>query len=141
MDNKKLLFSVTMKDLEMQTFTVRGAGGGGKDTSNSGVRLTHRASGAVGEGRECRSNTLNRRAAFEKLVASKRFQDWLKVETARLTGRQEIKTTAGTCDKGPKIRTYHYPRHEVTDHRTNKTYQLEPVLDGKLDPVIADLLR
>lgn len=36
---KELLFSVTMKDLEMQTFSVGGHGGGGKDTSNSGVRL------------------------------------------------------------------------------------------------------
>lgn len=46
---KKLLFSVGMKDLEMQTFSVGGPGGGGKDTSNSGVRLIHHSSGARGE--------------------------------------------------------------------------------------------
>jgi len=80
---KKLLFSVGMKDLVMQTFSVGGHGGGGKDTSNSGVRLIHPPSGAVGEGREHRTNTLNRRSAFEKLVASKKFMDWHKIECAR----------------------------------------------------------
>ena len=44
---KHLLFSVTRKDLIRQTFTVGGHGGGGKDTSNSGVRLIHPLSGAV----------------------------------------------------------------------------------------------
>lgn len=84
---RKLLFSVTMKDLEMQTFSVGGHGGGGKDTSNSGVRLTHPPSGAVGEGREHRSNTQNRRAAFLRLVATKEFKTWQKIEAARKMGR------------------------------------------------------
>jgi protein subunit release factor A len=83
----KLLFSVTMKDLTMQTFSVGGHGGGGKDTSNSGVRLIHAASGAVGEGREHRSNTQNRRSAFEKLVATKEFKAWHKIECARRMGQ------------------------------------------------------
>ena len=84
---RKLLFSVTMKDLRMQTFSVGGPGGGGKDTSNSAVRLIHDASGAVGEGRETRSNTQNRRAAFTHLVNSKKFKDWHRLECARHLGR------------------------------------------------------
>jgi hypothetical protein len=39
---KELLFSVTIKDCEVQTFTVKGPGGGGKDTSQTGVRVIHR---------------------------------------------------------------------------------------------------
>jgi protein subunit release factor A len=84
---KRLLFSITAKDFDIQTFSVGGHGGGGKDTSNSGVRLIHRASGARGEGREARSNTLNRRSAFEKLTKTKVFQDWLKIEAARRQGQ------------------------------------------------------
>ncbi len=87
MPEKKLLFSVTKADFEIQTFSVGGPGGGGKDTSNSGVRLIHKASGAVGEGRETRSNTQNRRAAFQHLVASKKFKDWHKIECARRMGK------------------------------------------------------
>lgn len=54
-NTKTLLFSVTIKDVDMQTFTVGGHGGSGKGTSNSGCRLVHRDSGAVGEGRDHRS--------------------------------------------------------------------------------------
>lgn len=84
---KKLLFSVTRNDFEMQTFSVGGPGGGGKDTSNSAVRLIHKASGAVGEGRETRSNTQNRKAAFIHPVNSKKFKDWHKLECARKMGQ------------------------------------------------------
>lgn len=89
---KKLLFSVGMKDLVMQTFSVGGHGGGGKDTSNSGVRLIHTPSGAVGEGREHRSNTANRRDAFERLVVSPKFKTWHKAECARRMGQRAIET-------------------------------------------------
>lgn len=85
--SKKILFSVTGNDFEMQTFSVGGPGGGGKDTSNSAVRLIHKDSGAVGEGRETRSNTQNRKAAFVHLVNSKKFKDWHKLECARRLGR------------------------------------------------------
>ena len=85
--DKVLLFSVTAKDFEIQTFTVGGHGGGGKDTSNSGVRLIHRDSGAVGEGREHRSNTQNRKSAFLKLVETKKFKDWHRIECARRMGQ------------------------------------------------------
>ena len=91
-NKKQLLFSVTMKDLEMQTFSVGGHGGGGKDTSNSGVRLIHKASGAVGEGREHRDNTRNRRSAFEKLVETKAFKNWHKIECARRLGKPVSET-------------------------------------------------
>jgi protein subunit release factor A len=92
MGEKRLLFSVTSKDFDMQTFSVGGHGGGGKDTSNSGVRLIHRASGAVGEGREHRSNTQNRRSAFEKLVRTTKFMNWHRAEVARHLGREVSET-------------------------------------------------
>lgn len=88
MSEHRLLFSITKKDFEIQTFSVGGCGGSGKDTSNSGVRLIHRDSGAVGEGRDHRSNTQNRKAAFERLVTSKRFKDWHRIECARRMGQR-----------------------------------------------------
>ena len=75
-----------MKDFEMQTFSVGGHGGSGKDTSNSGVRLIHLPSGAFGEGREHRTNTQNKRSAFLKLVNSEKFKKWHKAECAKRMG-------------------------------------------------------
>lgn len=95
----KLLFSVGMKDFEMQTFSVGGPGGGGKDTSNSGVRLTHPPSGAVGEGRDHRSNTQNRSAAFLRLVDTKEFKSWHLLETARRMGQPVPETPGQILDR------------------------------------------
>lgn len=91
---KRLLFSVTRKDLDMQTFSVGGHGGSGKDTSNSGVRLIHRASGAVGEGREQRSMHRNRESAFIKLINTKEFKIWHRIECARHLGQVVPETPA-----------------------------------------------
>ena len=42
MKEKKLLFSVTIKDCKVESFTAGvKAGGGGKDTSNNAIRITH----------------------------------------------------------------------------------------------------
>ncbi len=90
---RKLLFSVTRKDLEMQTFSVGGHGGSGKDTSNSGCRLVHRPSGATGEGREHRSLTRNRIAAFERLVNSDKFKTWHRIECAQRMGQTTSETS------------------------------------------------
>jgi protein subunit release factor A len=83
---KQLLFSLTAKDFDFQYFTVSGHGGSGKDTSNTGARCIHRASGATGEGREERSQLKNRQSAFGKCVKSKKFQAWHKLETMRRLG-------------------------------------------------------
>lgn len=80
---KRLLFSITRKDFERQTFSVGGHGGGGKDTSNSGVRLIHRPSGAVGEGRSQRRNFQNEREAFLHLIETKEWKTWFRAECAR----------------------------------------------------------
>lgn len=85
----KLLFSITAKDFDMQTFSVGGHGGSGKDTSNTGVRLVHRASGATGEGREYRSQMQNRKSALKRLVETDTFKNWHRIECAKRMGKLE----------------------------------------------------
>ena len=87
---REKLFSVSIKDCEVQTFTVGGPGGGGKDTSNTGVRIVHLPSGAVGEGREERSQLSNKRQAFRRMAQSKLFQAWVRRTAAQLGGRKSI---------------------------------------------------
>ena len=45
-----------------------------QNTTDSGVRITHIESGAVGESREERSQSQNKKKAFERLVKSDTFQ-------------------------------------------------------------------
>jgi len=83
MSGKELLFSVTAKDCELQTFTCGKKGGGGKDTSNNGVRLIHHPSGARGEGRDTRDQKVNKRNAFLRLIRTKEFKDWHRAEVVK----------------------------------------------------------
>jgi peptide chain release factor 1 len=76
--SKELLFSVTKKDFEVQTFRCSGAGGQNVNKVNSGVRIVHRDSGAVGESREERSQLQNKKNAFKRLTESKIFKLWLQ---------------------------------------------------------------
>jgi len=81
---KELLFSVSAKDCIMQTFRCASAGGQNGNKVNSGVRLIHEASGAIGEGREFRDQLSNKKKAWVKLVHSKEFTNWYKLEASRI---------------------------------------------------------
>lgn len=87
---KQLLFSVTPQDCRLDTFTVHGPGGGGKDTSNTGVRWTHLASGASGESREERSQQGNKQRAWKRMAETKQFKAWLAVEIAKRAGQPSV---------------------------------------------------
>lgn len=87
---KQKLFSVTIADCKVETFTVGGHGGSGKDTSNTGVRITHPPSGAVGTGKDERSQLANKRNAFRRMAQSDAFKKWVKLEAARRDGQKSI---------------------------------------------------
>jgi hypothetical protein len=83
---KKLLFSLTSKDFDFSFFAVGGAGGGGKDTSNTGARCIHRASGAQATATETRSQRTNKEAAFKRCCETDKFKAWHRIETLRHLG-------------------------------------------------------
>jgi peptide chain release factor 1 len=42
-----------------------------------------------------------------------------------------------TVDRSERIRTYNFPENRISDHRTGyKSYNLDHVLDGDLQPVL-----
>lgn len=82
--SRKLLFSVTIKDCDVQTFRSGGPGGQHQNKTESGVRVIHRASGAVGESRETRSQHANKRIAFDRLAKSDRFVRWVRLRAAEI---------------------------------------------------------
>ena len=79
---KQLLFSLTKKDFRVDTFRSGGKGGQHQNKTESGVRITHIESGAVGESREEREQLRNKEKAFQKLINSPKFKAWHKVKTA-----------------------------------------------------------
>lgn len=75
--SKELIFSVTKKDFDIQTFKSGGKGGQHQNKTDSGVRIIHRDSEAVGESRSTRSQHQNKRLALKRLVETPKFKLWL----------------------------------------------------------------
>jgi len=89
---KKLLFSVTKKDLVIEYFSGTGAGGQYRNKHQNSCRCKHPPSGAIGICQDQRSKTQNTKIAFRRMVESETFQKWLKIEASRVSGDlQKIK--------------------------------------------------
>lgn len=70
----------------MTTFRVSGSGGQHRDKTSSGVRIAHRASGAVGKSTTERSQAKNKQIAFRRMAESPVFEAWRQLEVARRLG-------------------------------------------------------
>lgn len=88
--NRRLLFSTTLKDCEVQHFCTGGPGGQKQNKTASGSRVIHKESGAVGECREHRSQSQNTKEAFARMSRSKKYQDWAKMKAAKILGQPSI---------------------------------------------------
>jgi len=81
---RQLLFSITAKDFRVDTFRSGGKGGQNQNKTESGVRIVHTESGAVGECRETPSQHQNKRTAFRRLTESKKFKAWHAIRCSEL---------------------------------------------------------
>jgi len=87
-----LLFSVTAKDCRWDYFRGSGKGGQKRNKTESGVRCTHYASGAVGQSDDTRSQHVNKRTAFQRMSDTAEFKSWHRREVGKHLGvEQQIK--------------------------------------------------
>ena len=87
---RQKLFTVSIKDCEVQVFRSGGKGGQNQNKVNSGVRIIHHNSGARGECRETRSQVQNKQIAFRRMCESDAFRKWHRVTCARLLGHETV---------------------------------------------------
>lgn len=88
--SREKVFSVTLDDCEVQTFSAGGPGGQNQNRRSTGVRIIHPPSGARGESREERSQLQNKKAAFRRMVDTKVFRAWLYAVTHNLKTASQI---------------------------------------------------
>lgn len=87
---QKLLFSVTAKDCDWQEMTAGGPGGQHQNRKKTAIRCIHRASGAAGFSRVHKSQIENKREAFKRMAETKVFNNWLRVQAAKLQGQKSV---------------------------------------------------
>jgi peptide chain release factor 1 len=127
--------SVDEKDLRIDVFRSSGPGGQSVNTTDSAVRITHVPTGIVVSCQNEKSQLQNREQAMRilrsRLLAAAEEEANAEASDAR---RSQVRTV----DRSERIRTYNYPENRISDHRTGyKSYNLDTVLGGELDAVIA----
>ena len=89
---KEKVLSITKDDLEWSYFSVSGAGGQGRDRSNSGARCLHVPSGASGRATESRSQRDNRRTALKRLAKHPKFRFWISEQLKHTKTQEELES-------------------------------------------------
>ena len=89
-EKKDLLVRVDGRDTKQCKWTYyrsSGPGGQHRNKTESGARVKHLASGATAQASEHKSREQNKRAAWKRLFDDKTFRAWLRIESARASGR------------------------------------------------------
>lgn len=81
---KPIKYTVPRKDLRVDVFRGSGAGGQNRNKRDTGVRITHTPSGAVGECEEERSQLQNRNTALRRMTETKKFMTFIKMQLAAM---------------------------------------------------------
>lgn len=131
-DDEEITFGPN--DLKIDVYRSSGPGGQSVNTTDSAVRITHLPTGLVVSCQNEKSQLQNKEAALRVLKARLRQQQQEeRDEQASAARRSQVRTV----DRSERIRTYNFPENRIADHRTGfKSYNLDAVLNGDLDPVI-----
>ena len=136
---EELDVAIDPNDLRIDVYRSSGPGGQSVNTTDSAVRITHLPTGTVVSMQNEKSQLQNREAALRvlraRLLAAAQEQADAAASDAR---RSQVRTV----DRSERVRTYNFPENRISDHRVGfKAHNLDQVLDGALDDVIAALQR
>ena len=128
--------AIRPEDLRIDTMRAGGAGGQHVNKTESAVRIVHLPTNTMVVCMDNKSQHKNRAQAM-RILRARLFE----MEQSRLAAERaaERKQQVGSGDRSERIRTYNFPQNRCSDHRLGENFALEPVMAGKLLPVLAAL--
>lgn len=131
-------FEIGASDLRIDTYRSSGPGGQSVNTTDSAIRITYLPTGMVVTCQDEKSQHKNKAKAMKILQARLRDQ---MMEEQHSERAEERRGMVGKGLRSQKIRTYNFYEKRVTDHRLGLTlYQLDAIMDGKIDLIIEELI-
>ncbi|TXL61278.1 peptide chain release factor 1 [Aeromicrobium terrae] len=126
-------------ELRIDVFRSSGPGGQSVNTTDSAVRITHLPTGIVVSCQNEKSQLQNKEQAL-RILRSRLLEAAQAAADAEASDAR--KSQVRTVDRSERVRTYNFPENRISDHRTGfKAYNLDAVMDGALDDVIASLVE
>ncbi|MFY9304340.1 MAG: peptide chain release factor 1 [Rhodoluna sp.] len=130
---------ISPNEIRVDVFRSSGPGGQSVNTTDSAVRITHLATGIVVSMQNEKSQLQNREAAMRVLRARLLAAKQEAIDAEQSAAR---KSQVRSVDRSERIRTYNFPENRIADHRTGyKSYNLDQVMDGALEPVIQSAIQ
>lgn len=132
---------VDPRDLRVDTFRAKGAGGQHVNTTDSAVRLVHIPTGLVVECQQERSQLKNKEIAL-RVLRARLYQQIIEKDKCQQQNVRKLQV--GTRAQSERIRTYNFTQDRVTDHRiAYEVRDIKEFLRGEkcLDQLIERLLQ
>ncbi|KAM4047822.1 peptide chain release factor 1, mitochondrial isoform 1-T2 [Anomaloglossus baeobatrachus] len=117
------------KELRIDTFRAKGAGGQHVNTTDSAVRIVHIPTGITVECQQERSQIQNKDRAM-KMLRAKLHENNVKDDVSQRQSSRKLQV--GTRDQSDRIRTYNFTQDRLTDHRISyEIRNLREFLNGE----------
>ncbi len=135
---EKLDVRIDEADVEIDITTAQGPGGQNVNKVATAVKMRHLPTGIEVRMQETKSQQQNREKAWLLLRARVYEHHQKQLDAQRAHSRSKM---IGRGERGERIRTYRYKDNLAVDHRIGESFNLQPVLAGELDPIVAALIE
>ncbi len=124
------------KDIIEHVSRAGGPGGQNVNKVSSAIRLEHIPTGITVSMRDEKSQHKNR-AKARRIMLTRVFDHFMQSQVAQRDASR--RTMIGSGDRSQRIRTYNFPQNRCTDHRIGVDINLDKVMAGELDEIVAAL--
>jgi peptide chain release factor 1 len=124
------------KDVLEHVSRAGGPGGQNVNKVSSAIRLEHIPTGITVSMRDEKSQHKNR-AKARRILITRVYDHFMQSQVAQRDASR--KNMIGSGDRSQRIRTYNFPQNRCTDHRIGVDSNLDKVMTGELDGIIAAL--